>query len=462
MSLRAKAFDASPVAILVADDERRYVDANPAACALFGVPLSGLLGKRIDDFAPPPPHYDVDGAWRAFLVRGTDSGEFPLVSADGTPRVLAYRAVANVSPGEHASYLVDVTEQRAMQRELAQSKNWLEAMLAQVPLPVYVVDRDAVVVRANAYAHATLDAFVPLTHIRRDRALHLLDGTIVPFEDLPSMRALRGETVSDMRVRFPSDHGDVVFSLSSAPLRDADGVVTHAIVVVRDVTAECRAEEVKETFLGVLGHDLRNPLSSIVTGSHLLLHGSSLGEKDRSIARRMLSSALRMGRLIEQVLDLTRARVAGGIVIHRQPTNLHPLILQIIEEAKTSTASATFDVSLEGRDDGEWDADRLSQVFENLISNAVRHGEGSPIRIHADERDDGICVSVSNAGAPIPADLLPIIFEPFRKADRKRTGLGLGLYIAREIVTAHAGTIKVNSILESGTTFHVWLPFNPP
>src|SRR4051794_15229006 len=94
-SLRAKAFDASPIAILVADDERRYVDANAAACELFGVELSGLLGKRIDDFAPPPPHYDVEGAWRAFLDRGDDAGEFPLVNADGTRRLLAYRAIAN-------------------------------------------------------------------------------------------------------------------------------------------------------------------------------------------------------------------------------------------------------------------------------------------------------------------------------------------------------------------------------
>src|SRR3954463_5184125 len=99
MSLRAKAFDAAPIGILVADDERRFLDANPAACALFGVPLSWLLGKRIDDFAPPHADCDGDGAWRAFLERAPDAGEFPLVTAGGTRHILAYRAIANVSPG---------------------------------------------------------------------------------------------------------------------------------------------------------------------------------------------------------------------------------------------------------------------------------------------------------------------------------------------------------------------------
>jgi two-component system sensor histidine kinase/response regulator len=226
---------------------------------------------------------------------------------------------------------------------------------------------------------------------------------------------------------------------------------------LRDRTETLRLNEM---FTAVLGHDLRNPLNAIVTAAQLLEHRSE-DEGVKRTSARMLSSARRMSRMIEDMLDLARARLAGGIPLKREATDLAVLVQRVVQEHQAACPEQRIEMRSEGNITGEWDADRLAQLASNLIGNALQHGAtGQPVQVRLQERaGDTIVLSVSNAGA-IPADLLPHVFDPFRGGQRqvsRNEGLGLGLYIVQQIVVAHQGSIDVQSG-DGRTTFRVTIP----
>jgi two-component system sensor histidine kinase/response regulator len=215
-----------------------------------------------------------------------------------------------------------------------------------------------------------------------------------------------------------------------------------------------------EMFTAVLGHDLRNPLNAIVTSAHLLQRQSK-DEAIRQTAERILSSGKRMGRMIEDILDLARARLAGGIPLKREQLELGSLIERVVREHHGAISGRHIDVQLVGDLAGSWDADRLAQVASNLISNAIQYGDPSrAIEVRVDGTAMGtVALSVTNAGT-IPAALLPHIFDPFRGSNGsgRAEGLGLGLYIVQQIVGAHEGTVEVESGSDGRTTFRVNIP----
>ena len=212
-------------------------------------------------------------------------------------------------------------------------------------------------------------------------------------------------------------------------------------------------------FTAVLGHDLRNPLNAILNAAQLLEHRST-DDVVRKTAARMMTSGQRMSRLIEDMLDLTRARLAGGIPLQRQPGDLGVLIQRVVQEHREAFPDRRLDVLCEGNLAGDWDSNRLTQVASNLIGNALRHGDAEePVQITLDGTSATVVtLSVTNAGR-IAADLLPHIFDPFRGGTRSVSGdqgLGLGLYIVQQIVQAHQGSVQVRS--EDATTFIVSVP----
>jgi two-component system, sensor histidine kinase and response regulator len=217
-----------------------------------------------------------------------------------------------------------------------------------------------------------------------------------------------------------------------------------------------------EMFTAVLGHDLRNPLNAIVTSAHLLQRQSK-EDSVRQTAERILSSGKRMGRMIQDILDLARARLAGGIPLRREPVELGTLIDRVVREQHGAISGRHIDVRNVGDLHGEWDADRLSQVAANLISNAIRYGDASrAIEVRIDgTASDTVTFSVTNGGTIAP-DLLPHIFDPFRGSNNgspRAEGLGLGLYIVQQLVSAHEGTADVQSGTgDDRTTFRVTIP----
>lgn len=213
-------------------------------------------------------------------------------------------------------------------------------------------------------------------------------------------------------------------------------------------------------FIGVLGHDLRNPLAAILTGAELGLRVSG-DEQSQELWRRIKSSGQRMQRLIEQLLDVTRIRSGGGLTLQPAPANLGDLTRTTIDELAGLHGQIRIDLDVQGNTCGEWDADRLAQVLSNLIGNAVHHATGSrKIDVFlSGSNPDFVEFTVHNEGS-IPSDVLPTLFDPFVKAAHgpHKTGLGLGLYISQQIICAHGGRIYVQSDAQMGTTFGVVLP----
>ncbi|MFY0572079.1 PAS domain-containing sensor histidine kinase [Archangium lansingense] len=269
--------------------------------------------------------------------------------------------------------------------------------------------------------------------------------------------------------RFRRKDGTYVHVLDRGLVaRDAQRQTVRVIGSMMDITERKRAVErmqeeaqFRERFIGILGHDLRSPLNAIMLSARQLRRRSTLSPVQ--LAQRIEASAERMGKMISDILDLTRARLSGGIPLHLSPTSLPALCRQVVEELSVAHPGRDISVEAEGEGDGIWDPDRLAQVVSNLVGNALEHGEGEgPIRVRCRGETELRVLEISNRGTPIPNHLLATLFDPFRQGGSSRSGrssgLGLGLFIVRELVEAHGGQVSVRSTEKEGTTFSVLLP----
>ena len=225
---------------------------------------------------------------------------------------------------------------------------------------------------------------------------------------------------------------------------------------LRDRTETLRLNEM---FTAVLGHDLRNPLNAILTAAQLLEHRST-DEAVRKTAARMMSSAKRMSRLIEDMLDLARARLAGGIPLKRERGDLGALVHRVVQEHQEAFPERRIEVLVEGDLDGR--VGRRSPDPGRLQPDRQRaaHGEPSaPVQVRVDGTSADLVTLAVTSGGRIAADVLPHIFDPFRGGQRavgRNEGLGLGLYIVQQIVQAHHGDVEVQS--DDATVFLVKVP----
>ena len=227
-----------------------------------------------------------------------------------------------------------------------------------------------------------------------------------------------------------------------------------------------KSEELREQLIGIVGHDLRSPLSSVIMGADLMLKRGMLHDADAKVTARIARSAERMAKIISQLLDFTRSRLGAGMRIEPRPADLAEICAEVIAEAETTHPdhSLIFEADPDMR--GVWDGERLAQVVSNLVGNAIAHGKADgAVSVLLRDQGDSVTLSVHNQGPAIPAEVLPAIFDPFRgqarRASRNSDGLGLGLFICRELVAAHRGEISVQSTEEAGTTFTVRLPRQP-
>jgi PAS domain S-box-containing protein len=218
--------------------------------------------------------------------------------------------------------------------------------------------------------------------------------------------------------------------------------------------------EFREMFIGIVMHDLRNPISSINVSAAMLRRYTPPETPASKAITRIESSAERMTRMISQLLDLTRARLGGGFPVEPVRTDLGELCLRVVEEF-----SAAIRVEIQGDVTGRWDPDRLEEALSNIVGNAVDHASaGTVVDVEATADGDDVVVSITNQGSAIPPEVLPVIFEPFHGAKRHKgsaTGhLGLGLYIAHQIVLSHGGTLSAASA-GGKTIFVMRLPRGP-
>lgn len=221
-------------------------------------------------------------------------------------------------------------------------------------------------------------------------------------------------------------------------------------------------DRVKDLFLGVLGHDLRNPLGAIMMSATVMMTKEGPDWQHSSTASRILNSGTRMSLLIGDLLDFTRTRLGAGIPIARTEVDLETTCRETVNEIAAFHPNRTVSFKATGSVRGFWDGARIAQALSNLLGNAVQHGSQAPIEVELRGEPDQVVVSVHNKGEPIPKRHLQDIFDPFRQVatdDSKasRSSVGLGLYIVQAIVSAHGGTIHVEST-DNGTTFTMQLP----
>ncbi len=211
----------------------------------------------------------------------------------------------------------------------------------------------------------------------------------------------------------------------------------------------------RDEFIGILGHDLRSPLTSITMTAGMLAGSENIANTGR-LAKRIQTSAERMNRMVRDLLDLTRGRLNGGIPVSTRPTDLREIATMAVNELSVAYPQGHINLELRGNLKGTWDPDRMAQVFSNLVANAVVHGSDKSIHIVIEDRGKDVEISVSNSGT-IPSALIPRIFDPLVRESTSASSLGLGLYICKGIVEAHSGKITVKSE-NNITTFKITLP----
>jgi phosphoserine phosphatase RsbU/P len=224
------------------------------------------------------------------------------------------------------------------------------------------------------------------------------------------------------------------------------------------LTSQRKEAQLREQFIAVLGHDLRNPLASIIAGTRLLQR-SKLDDKAEATVLAIEKSVMRMVNLVDNLLDFARGRLGGGITLMLSSQPLEPTLLQVVDELQSAHPESIIKTDFALTKPVHADQARIGQLFSNLLGNALTHGAvGEPVTVVA-KTEDQFELAVCNTGNPIPPAAMERLFHPFSRGEVRpdRQGLGLGLYIASEIAKAHGGTIDVSSTPEL-TCFTLKMP----
>jgi phosphoserine phosphatase RsbU/P len=241
-------------------------------------------------------------------------------------------------------------------------------------------------------------------------------------------------------------------------------LVDSRLELQKGLATERETAELREQFIAVLGHDLRNPLAAISAGARILQRSGALREhKDLRVLDMINTTVTRMSDLIDNVLDFARGRLGGGITLSRDAERpLEPVLEQVVDELRTASPRRVIETSFEIIDRVNCDRTRIGQLASNLLGNALTHGApDQPVRVGAKTAGGEFALWVANAGNPIPTAAMQKLFEPFFRGDvrESRQGLGLGLHIASQIAQAHGGRIEVTSTLDE-TRFVFTMPLS--
>jgi PAS domain S-box-containing protein len=477
-------YEHSTEGVLVTSPEGDVFHANPAACHLLGrseaeIRLAGRAGLVV-----PGPALD------AFLEErqrtGIARGELKCLKADGRafPVDATGVMVPNLSGGPLAYVIFrDVSaslEAEELSREARLHAAETEAVFAALSDGVLVYDTARTVRRANPAFQATY-GFDPVgLHvgevIARVKA-RSPDGQPIALEDHSAPRARRGERVVGTRFLIdPPGRDPMVVEGSSGPLH-VGGEVVGSVTVWRDVTERTHVEEAlrladhrKDEFLGMLSHELRNPLAAIQSAVYILDHveGSSPpAGRARSVIRRQVEH---LTRLVEDLLDITRI-ARGKIELRRERLELLASVRLAVEDQRTQLDRYQLALRLHLPDEPLWvegDATRLNQVVGNLLQNAVKFTpQGGQIELEVERVGQAVELRVRDNGAGIAPEMLDRVFDQFvqgdQTLDRASGGLGLGLAIVRALVELHGGTVRASSEgLGHGSEFAVRLPLAAP
>ncbi|HEY3449950.1 MAG TPA: ATP-binding protein [Myxococcales bacterium] len=416
------------------------------------------------------------GSREAARLRGAYA--VPLVSEGRLIGVLAMASLTAEDFSERDRTLLRAIADRAaaaiVQQQLREDAARLAARSAEAlavlggtyaaaPVGLAVLDRELRFARVNEVA-AAIGGIPPEQHLGK-RLSELFPGVaeIERIEALCRQVMQTGTAIADVElaglVPGRPDRRAVILE-SFYPVRAGQEVVGVGLVL-RDVTEERAAKDYQQHVLGIVSHDLRTPLCAISLSATTLLRDPGLPERAVRTAGRIKSSADRMEQIVRDLLDFTRVRAGQPIPLEVRPVDLLALCRQAVEEAGEAHPGRALSLRGSGSDArGEWDPGRISQAVSNLLANALTHGApGTPVDVRVEGRPGSVIVEVANQGPPIDPGILPHLFEPFRRGETgpAQRGLGLGLFIARELVHRHGGSLEVRSD-ERETAFRITLP----
>jgi phosphoserine phosphatase RsbU/P len=306
-------------------------------------------------------------------------------------------------------------------------------------------------------ARADRDQSHPMNDTLMDQLQRVLGVTAERFLGVPLV--VSGAVTGILAVALPAD----MQPQSSEQEWLLSALADQAAVALEKTRLDERGR-FRDRLIGIVSHDLRSPINSILLGTSMLLERDQLDAGATKTLTRIQSAAERAERMIRDLLDYTQAHLGGGIHVDRTPNDLGLIVRRVMDETEVAHPEHDLELVYDGASmTAELDADRIAQVLGNLVSNAVSYSTAES-RIRIELRGDATEVSfaVHNTGSTIPADRLRQIFEPMQQgspgAGRGQRSVGLGLYIVESIVVAHHGTIGVTSSETEGTTFTVRLP----
>ncbi|WP_257451369.1 sensor histidine kinase [Archangium lipolyticum] len=497
--------------ILTLDERGRIQSLNPATERIFGHPAEELLGRDIHQlvpgFHPRTKHKPgTRGTRREVRGRRQDGSLFPLelstsemrlpqgrfftcITRDITARKCAEKAQALfVELGTLLSQSLDVPT------TLRSIASLVVTHLADNCL-VYLVGEDghihrqematgdprrhAILQRLRLHSPGTGESHAFTRLLERDEPLAVpeitpewLDAHAFNAEHRELLEQLAPRSLLLMPLVARGRRLGVINFIwnrprptcTSSDLEVARGVADRAAMALDNARLYQEAQEsirVREDVVAIVSHDLRTPLNAIALSATTLLEREDVDARTTKTARRIHAAADRASRMIRDLLDFHQARTRG-LPVHREPMDFHEHILRVVKEVRLAWPERRIVFHSSGDGRGEWDGDRLAQVVTNLVGNALQHGPGgTPVRVSTRGEDSSVLLEVHNEGRPIPAGVLPGLFEPYRRgpeAGARQGSLGLGLFITRRIVLGHGGTLEVRSTEAEGTTFTVRLP----
>lgn len=466
-------YDEAPCGLLVTSRAGLILRVNATFCRWLGLERAELVGKRrLQDLMTMGGRIFHQTHWEPLLQMQGSVAEvkLDLVHQQGHTVPIMMNAVRRGS-GEEVRHEVAafVAEDRhKYERELMLAQARLRLALESAQLFVWDID-------AASGQRRYEEGVALLLGISRPRRVFEADyaAAIAPEDREREAEALAaaldpGNGVYSCQYRLlGADSETRTIASSGRGFFDTSGTMMQFVGVLQDVTGLARqraaAEDralFAEQMVGIVSHDLRNPLSAIQMSAYLLERGE-LTASQRTVLGRIHNSTGRAQRLIADLLDFTLARIGKGLTLKSSPVQLHQLVSDSVDELAVAFPGRVIEHRRVGEGACVADADRLIQLIGNLVGNAVTYGAPDrPVLVTSAVAPEAIEISVHNQGQPIPPSLQPTLFEPMirgasGKGDR---GVGLGLFIVREIARAHEGGISVHSTPQDGTTFTVRLP----
>ncbi len=489
-------FDRFPCGLVVTSTRGTILKVNETLCSWLGLAREDLVGRRkLQELFTMGGRIFHQTHWLPMLqMQGSLSEvKFDLLHKDGRaiPMLLnASRRVTDAGDFDEVSLTVSeernkyekelllarnradelVAEQRAAQRTLEAAQSRLQLAVRVGALHLWDVDATTGERRYQAEVSALLG--LPSSSIVDAQTfLAAIEPEDAAAEQAAFQAALRqpGQVHAWTHRLNGADGFQRVVTTSGQAFVDADGSLLQFVGVITDVTESVRERSrahdralFAEQMMAIVSHDLRNPLSAIVMGAHVVGLGDALSEQKAKALGRVVSSAQRARRLIDELLDFTVARVGRGLAVSRVPVDMAALVSKVVDELVPAFPGRGLRFHAVGSGPCDADGDRVAQLVGNLVANAMAYGAiDQDVTVTSWLAGPNAGIVVHNLGAPIPADLQSTIFEPMVRGTPENSSarsVGLGLFIVRAIAEAHGGEVKVRSSPDAGTSFEFSFP----